>query len=835
MVWTIAALLGCGGGESSRDGQPPSASAPVITSDGGGANASRAVAENGTAVTTVTATDADVGAMLTYAIDGGPDASRFAIGSSTGVLTFAAAPDFEAPSDANGDNVYEVDVRVSDGALDDRQSIAVTVTGVNEAPVITSDGGGASASRDVTENVTVVTTVTATDPDGATTFAYSIDAGPDAAVFEIDAAGVLAFVAPPDFEAPADSDGDNVYEIDVRVTAGALSDSQAIAVTVTGTNEAPVITSDGGGASATLQLQENGTAVTTVVASDADAATTLTYTIAGGPDAGRFAIDAAGALTFVAPPDFEAPADSDGDNVYDVTVRVSDGALSDTQAIAVTVTDLNENPIVTKLNFSTYLGQNAHDFVRDVAVDASGNVYAVGGAESSDLPTTAGTEQPIFGGFEDAFVAKFAPSGSLIWATFLGGIELDRAYAVEVSGSDVIIAGRAGEHFPVTPGVIQAQFQGSSTVPGIYPQPQDGFVAKLRASNGTLVWATFFGAASDGHENIVRDIAVDGATGSIYLAASTEAGGAYPAAIQAALANGHQSSQRGGQDGVLAKLSSDGQSMPWATYVGGSGDELSEPSVRVDSQGRPIVVFSSTSADAPTTAGVNDASLSGGRDWYVAKYEVTGALAWATYVGGNGGEGTETHNLAIRADDSLVIAGGSSSTDFTATVSGAYDGSQNGNGGSGTGAGTNYGTDCAIAVLPANGGPLLAATYFGGAVGEACEGVGVDVNRNIYVTGGSFSADLPTTSGAHQSTKPGTISPFIAVFNRDLTALRYASYYGGTGNSVGRCLAVHGEGHFTFGGEAGVGWPLQNAVRSTVSAADTHGGLADVTVPLGPG
>jgi hypothetical protein len=299
--------------------------------------------------------------------------------------------------------------------------------------------------------------------------------------------------------------------------------------------------------------------------------------------------------------------------------------------------------------------------------------------------------------------------------------------------------------------------------------------------------------------------------------------------------NVHQSNQRGGIDGVLAKLSSDGTTMPWATYVGGSADENAVPSVRVDSQGRPVVIYGTQSSNAPTTAGVNDRTFAGPADFYVAKFETNGALSWATFVGGNDNENMETHNLAIRGDDTVVIAGGSRSTDWTAGVASSYDATQNGNGGSGTGAGTDYPTDCAIAILPASGGPLIAATYYGGSVGEVCEGVGVDSNNNVYVTGGTFSANLPTTTGAYQTTRPGTISPFIAVFNRDLTALRYGSYYGGSGNAAGRTLAVHTEAHFTFGGEVGVGWPLVHAVRSAVGSSELHGGVADVTVPLGPG
>ena len=88
--------------------------APVITSDGGGDTAIINVVENTTAVTTVTATDADVGDILTYSITGGADAALFSINGTSGALTFNAAPDFETPTDANGDNVYEVSVQVRD-------------------------------------------------------------------------------------------------------------------------------------------------------------------------------------------------------------------------------------------------------------------------------------------------------------------------------------------------------------------------------------------------------------------------------------------------------------------------------------------------------------------------------------------------------------------------------------------------------------------------------------------------------------------------------------------------------------------------------------------------
>ena len=103
-------------------------------------------------------------------------------------LSFVSAPDFETPTDAGGNNVYDVQVQVSDGIITDTQDIAVTVTNVNDnAPVITSNGGGATAAVNVAENATAVTTVTATDADAGATLTYSISGGADAAKFTINA------------------------------------------------------------------------------------------------------------------------------------------------------------------------------------------------------------------------------------------------------------------------------------------------------------------------------------------------------------------------------------------------------------------------------------------------------------------------------------------------------------------------------------------------------------------------------------------------------------------------------------------------------------------------
>ena len=230
--------------------------APTVTSNGGSDTAAVSIAENTTVVAAVTATDPDAGQTLSYAIVGGADAAKFTMDPTTGALAFAAAPDFEAPTDTGANNVYDVIVQVSDGNGGiATQAIAVTVTNQNEIPTITSNGGGDTAAASIAENSMVVTTVTATDPDVGQALSYAIVGGADAAKFTIDGAtGALSFVTAPDFEAPTNSGADNVYDVTVQVSDGSSGiDTQAIAVsvqnvtgaTITGTNLADTLTGTG--------------------------------------------------------------------------------------------------------------------------------------------------------------------------------------------------------------------------------------------------------------------------------------------------------------------------------------------------------------------------------------------------------------------------------------------------------------------------------------------------------------------------------------------------------------------------------------------------------------
>ena len=360
--------------------------APTITSGD-----AASFAENGTGtVYTVAATDQDAGATITYSLTGA-DAALFNINATTGAVTFKSSPNYQAPADAGGDNVYDVTVRASDGTNITTKAVAISVTDVNEAPTFTS---GAAAS--FAENATgTVYTAAATDPDAGTTLTYSIS-GADAALFDIDATtGVITFKSSPNYEAPGDAGGNNVYDVNVTASDGTNSTTKAVAITVTNVNEAPTITS---GAAASFAENASGT-VYTAAATDPDAGTTLTYSLSGA-DAALFDINATtGAITFKSSPNYEAPGDAGGNNVYDVTVSASDGTNTTTKDVAITVTNVNEAPTVTSAATANFAENGTGTVYTATATDPDAGAtltYSISGADAALFNINATTGAVTF-------------------------------------------------------------------------------------------------------------------------------------------------------------------------------------------------------------------------------------------------------------------------------------------------------------------------------------------------------------------------------------------------------------------------------------------------------
>nr|WP_297460315.1 carbohydrate-binding protein [uncultured Halomonas sp.] len=207
---------------------------------------------------------------------------------------------------------------------------------INEAPTIV----GLADTVAIDENTSDIAVLTFSDPENdALTVTLE---GADAALFTFDeTTGVLSMVSAPDAETPTDSDIDGVYEFTVSVSDGENTVSQNVIVSVADANELIAIEQTD------YALVEGLTSVGAVPLVDEDGTTTglvaPMFAITGGSDAALFSIDpSSGELTFNVAADFEAPGDADGDNLYDVEVTVTDGSLSDTETLAIAVTDGDE-------------------------------------------------------------------------------------------------------------------------------------------------------------------------------------------------------------------------------------------------------------------------------------------------------------------------------------------------------------------------------------------------------------------------------------------------------------------------------------------------------------
>ena len=288
---------------------------------------------------------------ITWSVSG-PDGDDFEI-SDTGVLTFVDVPDFENPTDADGDNVYEVTVVATDddGHIDSL-AVTVTVTDVNEGPVVSGLQGLSFTENQATDRVLAIYGAIDPEDPSAVISRWSLS-GRDGGDFTVSEGGELSFRRVPDFERPADSGRDNVYEFSVRASDGRNYGYLPVVVTVEDVNEAPVITTT---SRTSFSYRENGTAtIYTFSAADPEGGA-ITWST-GGADGDDFAIIAdsrgRGVLAFAGPPDFESPTDADRDNVYEVNVYEvtvvaidSEGNRAELQ-VEVTVTDVNEGPVVS--------------------------------------------------------------------------------------------------------------------------------------------------------------------------------------------------------------------------------------------------------------------------------------------------------------------------------------------------------------------------------------------------------------------------------------------------------------------------------------------------------
>ena len=335
-------------------------------------------------VTTYIATDPERD-TITWSLSG-DDANFFSI--SSGVLNFDSAGDYEDSQDVGANNAYNVNILASDGQNTATFPVTVVILDVDEPPAITGDDALTFAEN--TDTTTVLQTYSATDPEGvASSFTWSL-AGTDSADFEISDAGVLTFKNVPNFDLPADSDGDNVYNFQVRVTDSSKTGRLDVTVTVTDANEAPTTPTG----KATITVAENTAGnLAQYSATDPDKDDTVMWDLSG-TDASAFRIDSSGNLAFDGAPDYETPGDSGRNNVYEVSVDAKDSALTSSLSVTVTVTPVNEPPVIKGVTtIDDYDENDTDDVATYTATDPEGDTsitWSLAGSDSGDFDFTGG-------------------------------------------------------------------------------------------------------------------------------------------------------------------------------------------------------------------------------------------------------------------------------------------------------------------------------------------------------------------------------------------------------------------------------------------------------------
>ncbi|MCO5195436.1 MAG: SBBP repeat-containing protein [Anaerolineae bacterium] len=383
--------------------------------------------------------------------------------------------------------------------------------------------------------------------------------------------------------------------------------------------------------------------------------------------------------------------------------------------------------------------QDDEDHGLGVGVDAAGNAYVAGWTLSPDLCTAAGSPpgyDPTHNGNNDAFVFRVNALGTAVtYCTYLGGSDGDSAFDLHVApdGTTYLTGDTVSADFPTTDGTSP---NGGS---------RDLFVASFAPNGTTLQTSTVAGgSATDGG----RAIAVD-AGNRAYVTGFTYSTN-FPVT-----ANAYDQTANGDADAFVVRFASDGETVDYASYLGGSMADRGW-GIDVDNSGRAYVTGSTESSNFPTTASGYDQQFNDGipvsfvTDGFMVRLSSAGSnLNYGSFLGAEGFE--EGRAIRVGLDGSVYVGGYTDSADFPThlalqdTLAGLKDGF--------------------LTRLLFGGSGLLYSTYFGGSQEDAVNDIAVNSYQQAYLTGETQSADFPTTAGAYDTIQNGDFDIFGSLLN----------------------------------------------------------------------
>jgi hypothetical protein len=433
--------------------------------------------------------------------------------------------------------------------------------------------------------------------------------------------------------------------------------------------------------------------------------------------------------------------------------------------IAVDERDRRYTCVIDPLIWGSYFGGTLSESLNDMCLDSLGNVYIGGYTNSTDFIASSGAHQTIINGGQDAFIAKFSATGTLLWSTYFGGDANDFITDLKVDkDQNLYIAGTTySQNGVATAGAYKTTLSGIA----------DGFLSKF-SPLGSVIWSTYVGGiSSESFEglcvDVFGDIVVSGFSNSTDLVFN------FP--------NIHQDSIKGTSDIVILKFNKTG-SLIWGTFYGGTANDNMN-GICSDAFGNIYIGGNTNSASDIATAGMHQTVKSTGVDGLIAKFNKDGALVFGTYLGGAGTE--IIFDLEIDAAGYLIGSGYTTSASGIATI-GSHD--------------TSYysvgGYDGFMFQFNTNG-TMRWSTYYGGDGNDYIYSVVGDAFGNIYGLGITNSTIEIATPGAMRTNLLGNYDGFLVSFTTAGTRLN-GTYLGGSSNDVFRSVALDKQGSMFLSG-----------------------------------
>ena len=294
----------------------------------------------------------------------------------------------------------------------------------------------------------------------------------------------------------------------------------------------------------------------------------------------------------------------------------------------------------------TYPGYPSEPFL-DISLDLDGNIFMCGPTASQFGIATQGTHSPLYnGGKCDGFVVKFNNIGNKLWGTYLGGLEDDDLYGIDLDqDNNIVVCGETNSPDGIaTSGTHQTIFSGDF----------DSYIIKLDSS-GNRIWGTYFGGIN---YEVGNNIKVD-LDNNIYLVGNTNS------STKISTPNSFQTVIGGGNDGYLQKFNSDGTRI-WGTYIGGTGNEYLF-GLEVDRDNKIVLSGMTTASFIRAVKGnaIQIAYGGGAFDCIISKLDKNGKQLWGSYYGSNGNDRSWMLNIDLIGN--IYIGGGTSSLTKIAT------------------------------------------------------------------------------------------------------------------------------------------------------------------------